>query len=125
MSILNKFKSQLEGLNVALPFMEGREKLECKTLALQNNGTIVTIDNIGFMELPDDNGILQEVGVITIREDREHFIFTGQAVTDTLKKIESILGDEMEEALMEGLPVEFIIRKSKNKREYVSLKVIV
>lgn len=124
MSILNKYKNQLESLNVALPFMEKRAKKECKLLAQENNGKIVTIDNLGFMELPDDNGVMQEVGVITIREDKEHFIFTGSAVTDTLKKICDILGDELEQGLDEGIPVEFLIRKSKNKREYVSLKVI-
>ena len=124
MAVLNKFKQQLEALNVALPFMEKREKLECKVLAQQNLNNALTIDNIGFMELPNDNGELQEVGVITVREDKEHFIFVGQAVTDTLKKICDILGDELEEGLHEGITVQFEIKKSKNKREYVSLKVI-
>ena len=124
MSILNKYRNELESLNVALPFMEGREKTECKEYAKKLNGEVVHINNLGFMELPNEQtGELQKVAVITIQEDDKNFIFVGQAVTDTLIRISDMVGDDLEALLEEGIPVIFEIRKSKNKREYVSMKI--
>lgn len=123
MSILNQYKNQLETLNVALPFMEGREKTECKEFAIKSGSQTLHINNIGFMELPDDNGVLQEVGVITVKEDDKSFIFVGQAVTDTLKKICEMVGDDIDELIKETIPFHFEVKKSKNKREYVSIKL--
>lgn len=124
MSILNKYQQQLSELNVALPFMEGREKTEMKEFVLSHLKEDLKINNVGFMELPDDDGVLKEVGVITVAEDNNHFMFVGQAVTDTLQKIVEMVGEDLDALMQEGLPVQFDIRKSKNKREYVAMKVM-
>lgn len=124
MSILSNYKSELEKLNVALPFMEGREKIECKEFALMHKGEKLHINNLGFMELPsEETGELQTVAVITVKEDDKNFIFTGQAVTDILTRVVDIVGDDLDKLMEETLPIEMIVKKSKNKREYVSLKI--
>lgn len=113
-NLLAKLKKEL---SIGLPFMEGREKgsLVCETP--------FTVNNFGFLK---DKQTQQPYVCFTIKEDDTKFYFGGGVVTDTFKKIESILSDEdLESILNEGLHVMFHEQRSKdNMRSYMTMELI-
>lgn len=126
MLLLDKYLSDVEVLNGGLPFMVGRDSKLLKDLIDENKGKVLNIDNFGTMELPNqETGELQNVGVFTVREDEKNFFFGGSVITDTLCKLEKIVGDDWEQILKEGIPVTLEERKSKrNNRIYNNLRIV-
>lgn len=112
--LLLKLKKEL---TYGLPFMEGREK-----------GTLVydiplTVNNFGFLK---DKNTHQPYACFTIKEDDTLFFFGGGVVTDTFKKIETILSEEeLKTLLNDGLHVMFHEQRSKdNMRSYTIMELI-
>lgn len=112
--LLLKLKKELTN---GLPFMEGREK-----------GSLVcdvpfTVNNFGFLK---DKNTQQPYVCFTIKEDETKFYFGGGVVTDTFKKIETILSEEeLKSLLNDGLHVMFHEQRSKdNMRSYITMELI-
>lgn len=113
-NVLAKLKKEISN---GLPFMEGREKgsLVCEVE--------FTVDNFGFLK---DKQTQQPYVCFTIKEDDTKFYFGGGVVTDTFKKIESILSeDDIISLLNDGLHVMFHEQRSKdNMRSYTVMELI-
>lgn len=100
-------KDMAASLSNNLPFMEGREKGDFKTLI----GSVVVIKDFGFMN--DEEG--DYVCFIT-EQDPKRFYFGGMVLTDDLHKLEE--KGYKDEILEEGLPVLFTEKLGKNKKKY-------
>ena len=113
MSILEKVKKQMEKqANV----MEGRTKGEIKELTayLIKDFTILKDKNTGA-----------DYSAFIVEGNDEEFFFGGAVVTDKLLRIKEMLTDEeLDELKKEGIPVMFIGKKSKNKRNYIDMELL-
>ena len=113
MSILEKVKKQMEKqVNV----MEGRTKGEIKELSayLIKDFTILKDKNTDSV-----------YSAFIVEGNDEEFFFGGEVVTDKLKRITDLLTDsELEELKKEGIPVMFVTKKSKNKRNYMDMELL-
>ena len=113
MSILEKVKKQMEKqVNV----MEGRTKGEIKEL------TAYLIKDFTILK---DKNTDSEYSAFIVEGNDEEFFFGGAVVTDKLKRIIDLLTDsELEELKKEGIPVMFVTKKSKNKRNYIDMELL-
>ena len=113
MSILEKVKKQMEKqTNV----MEGRTKGEIKEL------TAYLIKDFTILK---DKNTNSEYSAFIVEGNDEEFFFGGAVVTDKLKRITDLLTDsELEELKKEGIPVMFVTKKSKNKRNYMDMELL-
>ena len=113
MSILEKVKKQMEKqANV----MEGRTKGEIKEL------TAYLIKDFTILKDKDTGN---EYSAFIVEGNDEEFFFGGAVVTDKLKRITDLLTDsELEELKKEGIPVMFVTKKSKNKRNYIDMELL-
>ena len=113
MSILEKVKKQMEKqANV----MEGRTKGEIKEL------TAYLIKDFTILKDKDTGN---EYSAFIVEGNDEEFFFGGSVVTDKLKRICDMLTDEeLAELKKEGLPVMFVGKKSKNKRNYMDIELL-
>ena len=113
MSILEKVKKQMEKqANV----MEGRTKGEIKEL------TAYLIKDFTILK---DKNTDSEYSAFIVEGNDEEFFFGGAVVTDKLKRITDLLTDsELEELKKEGIPVMFVTKKSKNKRNYMDMELL-
>ena len=113
MSILEKVKKQMEKqANV----MEGRTKGEIKEL------TAYLIKDFTILK---DKNTDSEYSAFIVEGNDEEFFFGGAVVTDKLKRITDLLTDsELEELKKEGIPVMFVTKKSKNKRNYIDMELL-
>ena len=113
MSILEKVKKQMEKqVNV----MEGRTKGEIKEL------TAYLIKDFTILK---DKNTDSEYSAFIVEGNDEEFFFGGAVVTDKLKRITDLLTDsELEELKKEGIPVMFVTKKSKNKRNYMDMELL-
>ena len=113
MSILEKVKKQMEKqVNV----MEGRTKGEIKEL------TAYLIKDFTILK---DKNTDSEYSAFIVEGNDEEFFFGGAVVTDKLKRITDLLTDsELEELKKEGIPVMFVTKKSKNKRNYIDMELL-
>lgn len=108
MKDLRQFTAELSN---SLPFMEGRDKGDFKSLL----GQKVTIRNFGFMN--DEDG---DYVCFTVDEDEKRFYFGGMVLTEQMHKMDE---EGYREAIeSEGLPVMFNEKKSKNKKTYTSVE---
>jgi hypothetical protein len=105
-------REKAKQLQNSLPFMEGREKGDMQRIVNMN----AIIRDYGFME--DDKN--KEYVAFIIDEDSEHFYFGGQVLTDNMHELEA--DGYHDEIVKEGLPVFFDKKKSKNGRDYVTVK---
>ena len=113
MSILEKVKKQMEKqANV----MEGRTKGEIKEL------TAYLIKDFTILK---DKNTDSDYSAFIVEGNDEEFFFGGAVVTDKLKRITDLLTDsELEELKKEGIPVMFVTKKSKNKRNYMDMELL-
>jgi len=103
-------KERAAQLSATLEIMEGRDKAEMDNLIGQH----VTINDFDF--LAGDKG--EDFAVFTIAEMPQVFFFGGGVISDHLKTLEN---DGYKDAIkVEGLPVKFEKKKSKNNRFYVN-----
>lgn len=110
-NIKNLIQKAKEVTMVGLPFMEGR------TNGTLENGEIVTINQIGYLESEDG-----EYVVFTTKEDETKFYYGGSVVTEKIKELEKVLTvAEMQELLDNGIETLFEKKKSKStKREFTT-----
>ena len=113
MSILEKVKKQMEKqANV----MDGRTKGEIKEL------TAYLIKDFTILKDKDTGN---EYSAFIVEGNDEEFFFGGSVVTDKLKRITDLLTDsELEELKKEGIPVMFVGKKSKLKRNYMDMELL-
>lgn len=111
-SIADKMKNILVN---SIDFMEGKEKAD---LVLGKEYTI-----IDFGELTGKDG---KFAVFTTREDKEHFFFGGQVITEKLAQLKACLTEEeLKEAKEEGIKVKFIeVPKTKTNNRYIKAEFI-
>ena len=115
MNVAKKVAKNLE--KEGIPFMEGR------TLSKDFNdilGTVVKIIDYGFIE--GDDG---EYTVFIIEGNDKEFYASGKVLTQDLHTLEDTIGVyEFKNAVKEeGLEVLFGRKKSKNGREYTTVKL--
>ena len=113
MSILEKVKKQLEK---NAKDIEGRTKGEIKELIayLIKDFTILKDKDTG-----------NEYSAFIVEGNDEEFFFGGSVVTDKLKRICDMLTDEeLAELKKEGIPVMFVGKKSKLKRNYMDMELL-
>jgi len=97
-----------------LPFMEGKEKLEDKSIVLDR---ILTVDDYGFLE-----GEEGEYVVIALREYPNYFIYGSSVVTQAFKTFDEKFDEEQKAFLLEkGLTFKLSEMISKNKRKYTKI----
>lgn len=116
--IMNKVKEVAKTLEMeGIPFMEGR------TLAKDFSdiqGVVVKITDYGFI-----NGDDGEYTVFIIEDNDKEFYASGKVLTQDLHSLEEQIGaKEFKEAVKEeGIEVLFGRKKSKNNREYTTVKL--
>ena len=116
--IMNKAKEVAKTFEMeGIPFMEGR------TLAKDFKdilGVVVKITDYGFI-----NGDDGEYTVFIVEDNDKEFYATGKVLTQDLHTLEESIGvDEFKTAVKEeGLEVLFGRKKSKNNREYTTVKL--
>jgi len=105
-------KDRAKEFSVQLPFMEGREKGDPKTLL----GLISTIADYGFLKGDDSRDYV----VFITKEFSDKFFFGGTVLTDQLQQLEA--EGYHETIVEEGLPFLMTEKKSKNNRSYVNVE---
>lgn len=116
--IMNKAKEVAKTFEMeGIPFMEGR------TLAKDFKdilGVVVKITDYGFI-----NGDDGEYTVFIVEDNDKEFYASGKVLTQDLHTLEEQVGaDEFKAAVKEeGLEVLFGRKKSKNNREYTTVKL--
>lgn len=116
--IMNKAKEVAKTFEMeGIPFMEGR------TLAKDFKdilGVVVKITDYGFI-----NGDDGEYTVFIIEDNDKEFYASGKVLTQDLHTLEEQIGEEEFKAAVneEGLEVLFGRKKSKNNREYTTVKL--
>ena len=116
--IMNKAKEVAKTFEMeGIPFMEGR------TLAKDFKdilGVVVKITDYGFI-----NGDDGEYTVFIIEDNDNEFYASGKVLTQDLHALEEQIGIEEFKAAVkeEGLEVLFGRKKSKNNREYTTVKL--
>ena len=116
--IMNKAKEVAKTFEMeGIPFMEGR------TLAKDFKdilGVVVKITDYGFI-----NGDDGEYTVFIVEDNDKEFYASGKVLTQDLHTLEESIGvDEFKAAVKEeGLEVLFGRKKSKNNREYTTVKL--
>lgn len=116
--IMNKAKEVVKTFEMeGIPFMEGR------TLAKDFKdilGVVVKITDYGFI-----NGDDGEYTVFMVEDNDDEFYASGKVLTQDLHTLEDQLGVEEFKAAVreEGLEVLFGRKKSKNNREYTTVKL--
>ncbi len=105
-------KDRAKEFSVQLPFMEGREKGDAKTLL----GMISTIADYGFLKGDDS----RDYAVFITAENSKEFFFGGTVLTDQLQQLEA--EGYHETIVEEGLPFLMTEKKSKNNRAYVNVE---
>jgi hypothetical protein len=105
-------RERAKELSNSLPFMEGREKGEMKRIVDMS----CTIIEYGFLQ-DEDN---KEYVCFIVKEDPQNFYFGGQVLTDNMQELET--DGFHAEIIKEGLPVNFGLKMSKNKKEYVTVE---
>lgn len=110
---LKQLQAAAKELENNLPFMEGRVKGEMTDLV----GKTITIIEYGFL---DDGKNNKEYACFVTAEDKEHFYFAGQVLTDGLQSFEQEGYHDV--IVAEGLPVAIGKKTSANKREYITAK---
>ncbi len=96
-----------EELNNGLPFMNGREKQELPI------NEVIHITDFGFLT----DGKEEYVCFIT-KEDKKHFYFGGQVLTDRMKAIEEKYTEQQVQALL-AHGIEIILGKKKGGNGFV------
>lgn len=115
LELLRGLKDELEN---ALPIMEGREK------GALVNDTSLTIKDWGYMTGKDDNGNDKEYACVIFDEDEKNFYFLNSVPTDKLKKIDALYDEKTIELIkLNGIPVVFEEKKSKDKRKYQDMRI--
>jgi hypothetical protein len=90
-----------------LPLMEGKEKTDLA------DGEIFVVKEYGFLE--GDNG-----DFVVIADD-SNFAYGGSIVTEAFKSLdENLTVEEIEQLLIEGIPMKVSKKKSKNGRKYTA-----
>lgn len=115
MNVAKKVAKNLE--KEGIPFMEGRTlSKDFKDIL----GTVVTITDYGFI-----NGDDGEYTVFIIEDNNNEFYASGKVLTQDLHALEDTIGVyEFKNAVKEeGLEVLFGRKKSKNGREYTTVKL--
>ena len=116
--IMNKAKEVAKTFEMeGIPFMEGR------TLAKDFKdilGVVVKITDYGFI-----NGDDGEYTVFIVEDNDKEFYASGKVLTQDLHTLEETIGVEEFKAAVkeEGLEVLFGRKKSKNNREYTTVKL--
>lgn len=116
--IMNKAKEVAKTFEMeGIPFMEGR------TLAKDFKdilGVVVKITDYGFI-----NGDDGEYTVFIVEDNDKEFYASGKVLTQDLHTLEGQIGvEEFKSAVKEeGLEVLFGRKKSKNNREYTTVKL--
>ena len=116
--IMNKAKEVAKTFEMeGIPFMEGR------TLAKDFKdilGVVVKITDYGFI-----NGDDGEYTVFIVEDNDKEFFASGKVLTQDLHTLEDKIGVEEFKAAVkeEGLEVLFGRKKSKNNREYTTVKL--
>ena len=116
--IMNKAKEVAKTFEMeGIPFMEGR------TLAKDFSdilGVVVKITDYGFI-----NGDDGEYTVFIVEDNDKEFYASGKVLTQDLHTLEEQIGvEEFKSAVREeGLEVIFGRKKSKNGREYTTVKL--
>ena len=116
--IMNKAKEVAKTFEMeGIPFMEGR------TLAKDFKdilGVVVKITDYGFI-----NGDDGEYTVFIVEDNDKEFFASGKVLTQDLHTLEEKIGVEEFKAAVkeEGLEVLFGRKKSKNNREYTTVKL--
>ena len=113
MSILEKVKKQMEKQSNV---MDGRTKGEIKEL------TAYLIKDFTLLKDKNTDSVYS---AFIVEGNDEEFFFGGAVVTDKLKRITDLLTDsELEELKKEGIPVMFVSKKSKLKRNYMDMELL-
>ena len=116
--IMNKAKEVAKTFEMeGIPFMEGR------TLAKDFKdilGVVVKITDYGFI-----NGDDGEYTVFIVEDNDKEFFASGKVLTQDLHTLEEKIGVEEFKAAVkeEGIEVLFGRKKSKNNREYTTVKL--
>ena len=111
---MSKLTDYVQSKGKGIPFMEGREKEDLRSLL----DSEVTIKDYDFLN--GDNG---EYAVFIIAEDDTKFYFGSSVVTDALKDLDN--AGLKEDVRAEGLKVKLVERISKNgKRKYIGVTYI-
>lgn len=111
MSNLQEIIKLAQGVtNSGLPIMEGRETGDIEGILEEN----VLVDNYEFGKSKDGDYV-----AFTIKGNDTEFFFGGSVVTETFKKLDSILTNDQKQALLSsGLETYIEEVKSENKRKY-------
>lgn len=104
-------KDRAKEFSVQLPFMDGREKADVKSLV----GTVNTITDYGFLTGDDGDYV-----VFIVKERSKEFYFGGTVLTDQLQQLEA--EGYHEEIVESGLPMLLTEKKSKNNRSYLNVE---
>ena len=118
--IMNKAKEVAKTFEMeGIPFMEGR-RLATKDEMKDLFGVVLSIKDYGFI-----NGDDGEYTVFIVEDEEELFYASGQVLTQDLHTLEEEIGvDDFKTAVREeGLEVLFGRKKSKNGREYTTVKL--
>lgn len=116
--IMNKAKEVAKTLEMeGIPFMEGRALAKDFKDIL---GVVVKITDYGFI-----NGDDGEYTVFIVEDNDKEFYASGKVLTQDLHTLEESIGvNEFKAAVKEeGLEVLFGRKKSKNNREYTTVKL--
>ena len=116
--IMNKAKEVAKTFEMeGIPFMEGRTLAKAFKDIL---GVVVKITDYGFI-----NGDDGEYTVFIVEDNDNEFYASGKVLTQDLHTLEESIGvDEFKAAVKEeGLEVLFGRKKSKNNREYTTVKL--
>ena len=103
-----------------LPFMTGKEKIEVEGALLDSK---LTVDEYGFLERTNEDGLKEEYVVVTCKEYPQHFFYGSSVVTQAFKMLESKFdGDNLHAILEYGLTFKLTKQISKNKRKYTKIE---
>ena len=113
MNLLERVKKDMRATS---SLMDGRIKGEVKT------ETVYVVKDFAILNDKKNNS---EYTVFVSEGSPNNFYFGGTVVTDKFKRIiELVTDEELDELKKEGIPVMFIMKKSKNKRNYMDMELI-
>lgn len=107
----SKLRERAKQFSILLPFMENREKNDLVNL----HEKTITIIDYGFLK--NEGG--GAYAAFICKEDDDSFYFGGTVLTERLLQLEE--DGFHNEVKIEGLPVRFEKKLSKNKRAYTNV----
>lgn len=109
-------KEYIEKKNRVAKMIEGKSKIETSDVLDKE----ITLNGYGFMT--DNN---KEYAIVTLKENPDNFLFCGSVLTDEIRNLEETFGAELDNIMKnEGIKIKLFTQKSKNGRNYTSVKFI-